>query len=287
VKLSFDSDKAGLAATERAIELGQKLGLTLRMIELPDGFKDPDEVCAADPELWKQAIASAKYIVDYLFDRFEQDYDLKSLIGKRQYTDRLAATLRRLGDPVERDHYVKILAQKVGVSEEAVREKVAAEPIDRNRSQQPMRAVVRALGKPTARETIEQMVLSIALTHMPARIILQDLREHDFSTAENVAMFHALSEHEDVEAEILAVTLTDLAKSINILRLVGEQQFALLSPADRSIEAFDLARRLHDLSNRQLKQSLINQLRDAETNGELDMVDRLTRKIQTLNEEES
>jgi DNA primase len=300
VKLSFDSDKAGLAATERAIELGQKLGLTLRMVEMPEGVKDADELCQRDPDLWKQAIASAKYIVDYLFDRFEQDYDLKSLIGKRQYTDRLASTLRRLGDPVERDHYVKILAKKVGVSEDAVREKVESEPsaaesktystgqpLDRNRSQQPARAVVQSLGKPTARETIEQMVLSIALTHMPARIILQDLREQDFSNEANVAMFNALSEHEDVEAEILAITLTDLAKDINILRLVGEQQFAALSPADRSIEAFDLARRLHDLSNRQLKQSLINQLREAETNGELDMVDRLTRKIQTLNEEES
>ena len=40
ITLAFDADRAGLAATERAIELGQKLGLTLRMVQVP-GAKDP------------------------------------------------------------------------------------------------------------------------------------------------------------------------------------------------------------------------------------------------------
>ena len=300
VKLSFDSDRAGLAATERAIELGQKLGLTLRMIELPEGVKDPDELIARDPELWRQAIAGAKYIVDYLFDRFERDYDLASAIGKRQYTDRLAATLRRLGDPVERDHYVKILAARVGVSEEAVRDKMEAAPTaaepkthavnsaaDPYSRDEPARAAIRSPGKPTARDVLEQMVLSVALVHGPARIILQDLTEKDFSSEVNVALFQAFSARAEETAEELADILTDLTKEVNILRLVGEQQFATLSPADRSIEAFDLARRLHDLSNRRLKQSLINQLREAESNGDAKLADSLTRNIQTLNEEES
>ena len=294
VKLSFDSDRAGLAATERAIELGQKLGLTLRMIELPDGFKDPDELCAKDPQLWTDAIADAKYIVDYLFDRFERDYDLKTALGKRQYTDRLASTLRRLGDPVERDHYVKILANKVGVDPEAVVTKIEApEPEGRHlsahevTSRPPVRAAVPALGKPTARELLEQMVLAIAIMHPPARLIFQDLTEIDFGNDTNRLIYLALKDVDDQPADKLAEALTDLTKDINILTLVGEQHFGSLSPADRSIEAFDLARRLHDLSNRQLKQTLINRLREAEQAGDLELAESLTKKIQALNEEES
>lgn len=302
VKLSFDSDRAGLAATERAIELGQKLGLTLRMIELPTGYKDPDELCAADSTLWVQAIAEAKYIVDYLFDRFESDYDLETALGKRQYADRLSSVLRRLGDPVERDHYVKRLAEKTGVSAEAVQAKIdAPEPAVEARGRlaagsgagggrqvgQPARAAVRPAGRPSVRERLEQMVLSIVVTHRPARLILDDLTDHDFSSANNLAVFHALSEHADESDEELNNSLTDLTNDINILRLVGEQQFAALSPADRSIEAFDLARRLHDLSNRQLKHSLISRLREAEQNTDPELAERLTRKIQALNDEEN
>ena len=46
-------------------------------------------------------------------------FDISSAVGKRGYTDRLVATIRRLGDSVEQDHYVKLLADKVGVGEEA------------------------------------------------------------------------------------------------------------------------------------------------------------------------
>jgi DNA primase len=48
IKLAFDADRAGLAATERAIEMGQKLGLTLRMVVLPEGIKDADELIQSE-----------------------------------------------------------------------------------------------------------------------------------------------------------------------------------------------------------------------------------------------
>src|SRR6185369_11087753 len=170
IKLAFDADRAGLVATERAIELGQKLGLTLRMIEMPEGVKDADELIQKEGvEALRKVVAEAKYIVDYLFDRFEKDFDLNSAVGKRGYTDRLAASLRRLGDPVEQDHYVKLLAGKTGTSEEAVRTKIEkgtdAAPASaglsgRDRSGDPVRrAVVQATGKPSVRVLHEESFL--------------------------------------------------------------------------------------------------------------------------------
>jgi DNA primase len=90
IKLAFDADRAGLAATERAIEMGQRLGLTLNMVVLPDGVKDADELISQDVEAWRQAILGAKYIVDYLFERFERDFDLTTAVGKRGYAELFA-----------------------------------------------------------------------------------------------------------------------------------------------------------------------------------------------------
>ena len=298
IKLAFDADRAGLAATERAIELGQKLGLTLRMIEIP-GAKDPDELIAQDVELWRQAIAGAKYIVDYLFDRFEQDYDLSSVIGKRQYTDRLAANLRRLGDPVEQDHYVKLLAERVGASEEAIRAKLAqgeeAAPASGTRGgataasdaqeTEVVRAKVQA-ERPGARIQLERLVLALALGYPLTRLSLDDLHERDFSLPSYQAIFRALKANTDESGEALAKSLTELEKDINILLLVGERQFAELTPADRSIEAFELTRRLQTASNKELKQVLISQLREADKKGDTQLVDSLTLQIQAINDEE-
>ena len=44
VRLCFDGDKAGVAATERAIGLAEPLDLKLSVINLPDEVKDPDEL---------------------------------------------------------------------------------------------------------------------------------------------------------------------------------------------------------------------------------------------------
>ena len=295
VKLAFDADRAGLAATERAIELGQALGLTLRMVELPPGIKDADELVQKDIELWKRAIIDAKYIVDYLFDRFEHDYDLSTAVGKRGYADRLAANLRRLGDPVEQDHYVKLLAQRTGTSEEAVRTKLekgesATERptvMGNDRPGDPVRrAVVQAEGRPTARRVLEESLLAIALLDPETRLSLQDLRAENFSSEPRQSILSALKLHADVPSDKIAEALTDLSDYVNILLLRGEQEFAELAPADRSFEAFGLARRLQMVSNKDLKHTITTQLREAEEMGDAQLVGSLLKKYQELLEEE-
>ncbi len=295
IKLAFDADRAGLAATERAIELGQKLGLTLRMVEMPEGIKDADELIQQDVDAWKKAIDGAKYIVDYLFDRFAHDFDLNSAVGKRGYTDRLASTLRRLGDPVEQDHYVKLLAAKTGTSEEAVKAKlekgedlaVLSSGTERDRSGDvTRRAVVQSSGKPTARRIIEESLLAMALLDPLTRVALDDLEARDFTAPERQAVFEAIRQNRNEVASGIAQTLTQQADYISILLLRGEQEFAELAPADRSFEAFGLARRLQIQSNKDIKQILSEKLREAEKNGDASLVGNLLKQYQAVIEEE-
>ncbi|HRN90668.1 MAG TPA: DNA primase, partial [Candidatus Saccharibacteria bacterium] len=55
-RLAFDGDKAGLAATERAVPIAQGVGIELGIVSMPDGAKDPDELIKQDPKLWQKAI---------------------------------------------------------------------------------------------------------------------------------------------------------------------------------------------------------------------------------------
>ena len=282
IKLAFDADRAGLAATERAIDLAQQLGLTLRMIYI-GGAKDPDELIKKDPAAWTKAIADAKYVVDYLFDQFATEYDLTTAIGKRQYSDRLAATVRRLADPVEQAHYVKRLADQLVISEEAVRQKISGEKA----VNEPVRAAVQVRPEPKgARAELEESILSVSLAYPITRLSLEDLRPEDFSAPERQKVFAALRRHRDEPGEVVALSLTELTDYGKILLLRGEELFDSLAPADRSLEAFQLARRLRTVANKDHKQVLSKRLREAEKNGDAQLISTLLKEYQTLLAEE-
>lgn len=290
IKLSFDADRAGLAATERAIEMGQKLGLTLRMVEMPEGIKDADELIGQDVEAWRRAIAQAKYIVDYLFDRFEKDFDLTSAVGKRGYADRLAANLRRLGDPVEQSHYVKLLADKTGTSEEAVKAKIekaeempkpgAAEP---ERGNEPVRrAVVQAQGKPTARAQLEESLLGLTLSHPLTRVSLDDLKAMHFSSPARAQVYEAIVSHREASGEVIAQGAGDYGVYANQLLLIGENEFAGLTEPSLHFEAFTLARKVLLNANAALKKQLSRKISEAEALGDTAEVDKLMAQFQEI-----
>ena len=50
IRLSFDADKAGVNATERAIPIASRVGVSLSIIDIPSG-KDPDELIKQDPKI--------------------------------------------------------------------------------------------------------------------------------------------------------------------------------------------------------------------------------------------
>ena len=122
IRLSFDADKAGLAATERAIPIASRAKVSLSMIDLPSG-KDPDELIKQDPKLWEQAIQKHSYALDWLMARYQKLLDVDSALGKREYSDVLLPVVRGLSDDVERDHYLTSIASVIGVSKEALNQK--------------------------------------------------------------------------------------------------------------------------------------------------------------------
>jgi DNA primase len=292
IKLAFDQDAAGLAATERSIELAQKLGLMLKVVEIKDA-KDPDELIVKSVELWQQAIAAAPYVADYLFERFKREYDLTTATGKRMYSDRLAANLKRLADPVERDHYVQLLAKTIGVTTEAVKEKLeqsssesfdiksTAGPVNR-----PQVKPVQNVREPqTGKHLLEEEVLALSLAYPDSRLCLDDLVSTDFDTEVGGEILVAMQRDPNASPDSIAKLLPNLSDYVKILTLRGEEQYASLDPADRSSEAFTLARRLQIIANKKHREELSVQLREAETKGDVALALSLREKYQGLIEQ--
>jgi len=119
IKMSFDVDMAGQNATKRAIELAWERDFNIKVITVPEG-KDPADLVKSDPKKWVEACRKAKYVVDYIFDSTFNKYNITNILDKKQATRELLATIKKLPDPVERDHYLTLLATKIGVSSTAL-----------------------------------------------------------------------------------------------------------------------------------------------------------------------
>lgn len=133
IRLCFDADKAGVAATERVIPIASKVGVNLSMITLPSG-KDPDELVKKDPSAWQKTIEQPTYALDWLIKRYQQSLDLSTAVGKRQFSNIIMNVVRGLGDQVEQEHYVGQISTMIGVSRDALLSRLEPTPSTRLKS---------------------------------------------------------------------------------------------------------------------------------------------------------
>jgi DNA primase len=115
IRLAFDDDRAGQEAAERTIPIAQSLGLELSFIGIPSG-KDPDELIKKDVALWQKTVESPEYMIDWLLARLASQVDLTSAPGKRKFTSSVLDIVKNIQDPVEQEHYLRIIADMTKTS---------------------------------------------------------------------------------------------------------------------------------------------------------------------------
>lgn len=288
INICFDADAAGLRATERAIELSQNLGINLSMVRLPAG-KDPDDLIKKDVQLWRKAITDAVPAVDYLFDQLAKQYDITTATGKRLYSDRLASNLRRLADSVERDHYIKLLAAKLNISQDSIEKKIEksereAPALISETRPAATRAEVRAK---TVKNLLEESILALNLAYPEVRLSLEDLTPAHFSNPDHQVILEALQRAGRGSVEAVIERLPNLGEYVKILTLRGEEAYDSFAPADRSFEAFQLVGRLQNATDKDTQAKLSRKLREAEAKGDTELAKRLLAQFQSLITEEN
>jgi DNA primase len=126
IRLAFDDDRAGQEAAERTIPIAQSLGLELSFIGIPSG-KDPDELIKKDVALWQKTVESPEYMIDWLLARLASQVDLTSAPGKRKFTSSVLDIVKNIQDPVEQEHYLRIIADMTKTSLTSVNQKFSNE----------------------------------------------------------------------------------------------------------------------------------------------------------------
>jgi DNA primase len=154
LSLSFDMDSAGQLAADRGIREAFAAEMNIKVITLPEG-KDPDELIRRDVEAWKKSVAEAKHVMQYYFDKVFAANNIEESEGKREAAKKILPIIARLPDRIEQDHWLNKLAERLHVSENALRETITASQAKEKKSPMPAPAPVQAEA-PARRETREE-----------------------------------------------------------------------------------------------------------------------------------
>lgn len=161
--LALDADIAGDAAARRGIELAERAGLNVRVIELKYG-KDPDDCAQKSAKLWKESVKTAVPIYDFYITSAVKRFGVKTPEGKRKISSEMGEILAKISNEVIKAHYVKKLAEVLKVAEEAVAREVER-TLKQNQlaSRQEPIAKQKQAGDKSRRERLEEYSLALLL----------------------------------------------------------------------------------------------------------------------------
>lgn len=280
IRLCFDADQAGLNATERVIPMAQKLDLKLSIIGL-EGAKDPDELIHKDVHLWQDALDKKTYALDWLVNQYAAQLDIKSAEGKRIFTDTILAVIRRLSDPVEKDHYVQVIAKLTGASISAVSAKLNQKPHQPTHIKRQIKILPDNGEQDREHKRLEDHFLCMTLMQPKLRYLLRDCKNEFFVQEPAKKVMEFLKANPDFAgAQKEARALRSIIDYVKIISLQFEELYQDLEYNDLLEQATRLKIRLIASYVAKEKRELLNKINALP---ESKSADSLMKKVNELN----
>lgn len=261
IRVAFDGDRAGVSATERAINLAQEIGVELEVVSLPDGVKDPDELIQKDAALWQLAVEQAQPAVDWVIARHAEMEDLATAEGKRRFSTTALRIVRGLKDPVEQEHYLAVISKETGASLAALRAKLGAERLAPPAQLKKPKIEKATPSKP--RDELADIIVGLALSQPSTRRWVGALEVASLDEPAR-AVVTALQAEPLLDIEKLPRPLQKFEQYVKIVQLKSERRYMDWEPEALDSEMARLVKQLIRKHRDTKKQQLLEDLREAE-----------------------
>jgi len=120
--LALDSDFAGNNAARKSIELADSMEFDIKVLNLGNKYKDPDEAIKADLEFFKAQLKKSVDIWDFIIESQLKINDINTIKGKKEVLNVVLPFLVKIKNSVVKSDYFKKLADEINSSVEAIHE---------------------------------------------------------------------------------------------------------------------------------------------------------------------
>ena len=265
IRLAFDGDRAGVSATERAINLAQEIGVELEVVSLPDDVKDPDELIQKDAALWQAAVKRAQPAVDWVIARHAEMEDLAMAEGKQRFSTTALRIVRGLKDPVEQEHYLAVISKKTGASITALKAKLAGE---KTVNQQLRKTKIDKEKPHPIQDETEDMLAGLASSEKTLRRWLAAISGEMLESDNARQLIGYLRKNLDIDLSNIPQGLQKIEQYVKIVQLKSESRYANWEQKSLDEEMARLVRQITIKHRENQKNQLLTQLREAEAAGD-------------------
>ncbi|AHB42249.1 DNA primase [Candidatus Saccharibacteria bacterium RAAC3_TM7_1] len=282
VKLSFDADRAGLDATERAIPIAGRVGVELSIVSLPKGAKDPDELIQQDAAAWKRVTEQAEPVMDWVVRQYSEREDMNSATGKRRFTSAILAVIRLLEDAVEQEHYLKQVARLTDSSLDAIKQKMSEMGNSaQSKTLKSVKTTPSQLDQNEQEQAYQDDLLAALIVAPSSRTHLATFDPLRF-TSERRQLLGAWLKKTVTLPDPVPEELQSIETYVKIVLLKAETRYEGWGEQEISLEIAKLLRRVEMEYKKQTKEQLIEELRRAEADGDDKRADELRGKLHNL-----
>ncbi|UCE22979.1 MAG: DNA primase [Candidatus Aminicenantes bacterium] len=270
--VSYDADKPGIKAAERAISLCFEKGVQIRVLNLPEGF-DPDSFINKFggnkfKELAQKSTPGLKFLIDTQLQKINEE----SAEEKAQIAKNIVIEIEKIPDPVVRSEYLKQTSEQLSIDENVLRSMI-----------QRKSAKEGEMEKGTFLNA-EKRLLQILLEEKEiAPYIFAEIKEEYFHGLKSKPIFNALSEN---FRKGKSSSLHELKQKVDPTLVSSLSKAMLEKEQNASVEeAFECLNTLKQLSLENLAKKLNAELTQLERKGDKEKIIPLIKQIQETKKE--
>lgn len=120
VYISYDGDAAGQKATLRGLDILADAGLSVRIVELPDGLDPDDMIQKRGREAYQKLLDEALTLPAFKIKTLKNAHDLTDPEGKSKFAVEAINVIRKLPNPVEQEEYINLVQSYTGYSKQVL-----------------------------------------------------------------------------------------------------------------------------------------------------------------------
>ncbi|MFZ2975392.1 MAG: DNA primase [Candidatus Moraniibacteriota bacterium] len=193
IRMFFDMDSAGENATKKSVKLCLASGLAVRIVSLEQG-KDAADMAKEDPKKLEENVAGALPVMEYFFQKTFGKFDKNKVEDKKKITEELLDIISNLENEVEKNHWIKKVAQGLGVSESALTDELKKVSLkDKSDKDSGPKEESEKIGPITKKEMLIQELVGLMLVSgFVWKKVLEEAKNGEISLTDN--LFEAMLE---------------------------------------------------------------------------------------------
>ena len=119
IKMFFDMDAAGEAATKKSVKLCLEKDLAVEVVTLPSG-KDAADVARENPAELRRVVEESLGVMEYFLQKLYAKFDRTQVNDKKKIADECLDIIASFENDVEKSHWIKKLAEGLEITEAAL-----------------------------------------------------------------------------------------------------------------------------------------------------------------------